>query len=86
MEAGGLDAHWNTHYTNGVKYQRMNITLPQPVVKKLAKISNKSEFIAIALTERFKALEKDVFRRRLIEGYKEAARDRDDEKDAGADW
>ena len=64
----------------------MNITLPQPVVKKLAKISNKSEFIAIALIERFKTLEREDFRRRLIEGYKEAARNRDDEKDAGAEW
>ena len=69
-----------------MKYKRMNITLPQPVVKKLAKISNKSEFIAIALNERFKVLERDEFRRRLIEDYKAAARDRDDEKDAGADW
>lgn len=64
----------------------MNITLPNPVVKKLAKISNKSEFIALALIERFKALEKDDFRRRLIEGYKESARLRLDEIDAGADW
>ena len=64
----------------------MNITLPQPVVKKLAKISNKSEFIAVALLERFKAIDKDEFRRRLIEDYKAAARDKDDEKDAGADW
>ena len=64
----------------------MNITLPQTVVKKLAKVSNKSEFIALAVAERFKTLEKDDFRRRLIEGYKAAARDKDDEKDAGADW
>ena len=64
----------------------MNITLPQKVVKKLAKIPNKSEFIALAVVERFKTLEKDDFRRRLIEGYKDAARNKDDEKDAGADW
>jgi len=64
----------------------MNITLPQAVVKKLAKVSNKSEFIALAVAERFKALEKDDFQRRLIEDYKEAARTKDDEKDAGADW
>jgi hypothetical protein len=64
----------------------MNITLPQKVVKKLAKVSNKSEFIALALVERFKTLERDDFRRRLIEDYKYAARERLDEKDAGADW
>ena len=64
----------------------MNITLPQKVVKKLAKVPNKSEFIALALVERFKTLEKDDFRRRLIADYKEAARNKDDEKDAGADW
>jgi len=64
----------------------MNITLPQPVVKKLAKVANKSEFIALAVADRFKALEKDDFRRRLIEGYKYAARERLDEKDAVADW
>lgn len=64
----------------------MNITLPQPVVKKLAKVANKSEFIALAVAERFKVLEKDDFRRRLIEGYKLAAREKWDEKDAGAEW
>jgi hypothetical protein len=64
----------------------MNITLPQTVVKKLASIPNKSEFIALAVVERFKMLEKDDFRRRLIEGYKEAARLRLDEIDAVADW
>ncbi len=64
----------------------MNITLPQKVVKMLAKVPNKSEFIAIALVERFKTLEKDDFQRRLIEGYKEAARLRLDEIDAVADW
>lgn len=64
----------------------MNITLPQPVVEKLAKVPNKSEFIALALIERFKALERDDFQRRLIEDYKEAARNKDDEKDAVADW
>jgi len=64
----------------------MNITLPQKVVKKLAKVPNKSEFIALAVVERFKTLEKDDFRRRLIEGYKEAARLRLDEIDAVADW
>lgn len=64
----------------------MNITLPQTVVKKLAKVANKSEFIALAVAERFKALEKDDFRRRLIEGYKQRALEKDDEKDAVADW
>ncbi len=64
----------------------MNITLPQKVVKKLASVPNKSEFIALAVVERFKTLEKDDFRRRLIEGYKRAARLRLDEKDAVADW
>ncbi len=64
----------------------MNITLPQKVVKKLAKVPNKSEFIALAVVERFKSLEKDDFRRRLIEGYKESARLRLDEIDAVADW
>ena len=64
----------------------MNITLPRKVVKKLAKVPNKSEFIAIALVERFSKLERDDFRRRLVEDYKEAARLKLDEKDATADW
>ena len=64
----------------------MNITLPKTVVKKLAAVTNKSEFIALAVVERFKTLEKDDFRQRLIEGYKEAARLRLDEIDATADW
>lgn len=64
----------------------MNITLPQTVVKKLAKVPNKSEFIALAVVERLAKLDRDAFRRRLIEDYKEAARLKLDEKDATADW
>ncbi len=64
----------------------MNITLPQTVVKKLAKVPNKSEFIALAVVERLAKLERDAFRRSLIEDYKEAARLKLDEKDATADW
>ncbi|MBI4371386.1 MAG: hypothetical protein HY552_03715 [Elusimicrobia bacterium] len=59
-------------------YKRMNITLPQPIAKKLEKVSNKSAFIARAVAERMAALEKAEFKRRLIKDYKEAANDPDD--------
>ncbi|MDE2143359.1 MAG: hypothetical protein KGJ84_13200 [Elusimicrobia bacterium] len=56
-------------------YRRMNITLPEPLAKKLDKLDNKSAFIARAVVERLEALRKAEFRRRLIQGYKEAAND-----------
>lgn len=64
----------------------MNITLPEAVAKKLAKVPNKSAFIADAVVERLAAIERDIFRKRLVADYASAAENREDERDAGADW
>ncbi|OGS01345.1 MAG: hypothetical protein A2V88_17790 [Elusimicrobia bacterium RBG_16_66_12] len=56
-------------------YRRMNITLPEPLAKRLDKVANKSAFIARAVAGRMAALEKAEFRRRLIQDYREAAND-----------
>lgn len=53
----------------------MNITLPEPLAKRLDKVANKSAFIARAVAGRMAALEKAEFRRRLIKDYREAAHD-----------
>jgi hypothetical protein len=69
-----------------MKFKRMNITLPEPVAKQLAKVSNKSAFIARAVSDRLAALEKDDRRRQLLEAYRYAAANPEIEKDGRADW
>lgn len=64
----------------------MNITLPEAVARKLSKVPNKSAFIADAVVERLAVMEKDLLRKRLLADYAAAAKERDDERDAGADW
>jgi hypothetical protein len=64
----------------------MNITLPSPVAKELAKISNKSAFIARAVTERLGTLKKAARRRQLLEGYRYAAEHPEIEEDGRSDW
>ena len=65
----------SVYYTVGMGYRRMNITLPEPLAKRLDKVANKSAFIARAVSGRMAALEKAEFRRKLIQGYREAAND-----------
>ncbi|MGE4547670.1 MAG: hypothetical protein AB7E28_07860 [Desulfurella sp.] len=50
--------------------RRLNITIPEDIVKKLDKISNKSRFIAEAVKEKLDELEMQELERLLIEGYK----------------
>jgi hypothetical protein len=66
----------------------MNITLPEPVANELtkAKISNKSAFIARAVTERLGTLRKIARRRELLESYRFVAKHPEYEKDARPDW
>jgi len=49
---------------------RMNITMPEEVVKKLEKVKNKSRFIAEAVKEKMHNDEKKKLKGELIEGYK----------------
>lgn len=68
-------------------YRRMNITLPDSLVKKLEKATdNKSAFIAKAINERLALIKKADFKRRLIESYREAAKHPEWEKDEKPDW
>ena len=69
-----------------MKYRRMNITLPTDVVKRLAKIANKSAFIARAVEARFAVLEKEENRLRRLEGYRYVAAHPEYENDARDDW
>lgn len=65
----------------------MNITLPDALVKKLEKATdNKSAFIARAIKERLESIKKNDFQRRLEEGYREAAKHPEWEKDERDDW
>jgi hypothetical protein len=64
----------------------MNITLPEAVVKKLANVSNKSAFIARAVSERLAALKKEDRRQQLLAAYRYAAKHPEVENDARADW
>jgi hypothetical protein len=70
-----------------MKYRRMNITLPEPVAKELSKaVSNKSAFIARAVTERLGTLRKLARRRELLEGYRYIAAHPEYEEDERPDW
>ncbi len=69
-----------------MKYRRMNITLPEPVAKDLAKISNRSAFIARAVAERLGTLRKAARRRELLEGYRYIAKHPEYLEDARPDW
>ena len=64
----------------------MNITLPEPVAKDLEKISNRSAFIARAVTERLGTLRKAARRRELLEGYRYIAKHPEYENAARDDW
>ena len=69
-----------------MKYRRMNITLPEPVAKDLEKVSNRSAFIARAVTERLGTLRKAARRRELLEGYRYIAKHPEYLEDARPDW
>ncbi len=55
---------------------RLNIVLPEEVANTLKKVSNKSNFIADVLREKFREVEKKRLDQLLIEGY-EATRKED---------
>jgi hypothetical protein len=54
---------------------RMNITVPEDVVKDLRRIRNKSRYIAVALREKFKMEKKKEMDRILIKAYKAVAKE-----------
>jgi len=50
--------------------KRINITLPEETAKKIESIPNKSKFIAEAIEDKIKAIEKAQLDELLEEGYK----------------
>ena len=66
---------------------RLNITLPESVVKVLAEQRNKSRFIAEAVEEKFEREKRRKIEQLMVEGYQEAQKEgkmlRDDWEKAG---
>lgn len=62
---------------------RLNIILPEDVVQKLKKITNKSNFIAEVLKEKFKENKKRKLNQLLIEGYKSTKKE---DKEINKEW
>lgn len=54
---------------------RLNITLPDDLVKDLQRIENKSQFIADTLRERFKKDKKQLMIKKLKEAYQQAVKE-----------
>ncbi len=50
--------------------KRLNITLPDEVVREIKDLPNKSRFIAEALKEKLERIERERLDRLLVEGYK----------------
>lgn len=53
--------------------KRLNITLPEEIVKELHNYKNISRFIAEALKEKVKRMKQEELDKLLIEGYKKGA-------------
>ena len=62
---------------------RLNITMPDDLVKQLKRVRNKSGFIAQALREKLQREEHKKLEQRLIEGYKES---RIEDQKINAEW
>lgn len=62
---------------------RLNITLPEEIAKRLSGKHNKSNFIAVALREKFEREKKKKIENLLIEGYKLTS---DEDKNLNTDW
>lgn len=62
---------------------RLNITLPEEVVKELNTIQNKSNFIAETLREKINELKMKKIDELLVIGYKETCKE---DKEINEDW
>ncbi|MGB8952229.1 MAG: hypothetical protein WCC06_06145 [Candidatus Aminicenantales bacterium] len=63
--------------------KRLNITLPEDLVKEMKKISNKSRYIALAVKEKLEKEKKQKLDLLLIDGYKAT---RDEDKKLNEEW
>jgi metal-responsive CopG/Arc/MetJ family transcriptional regulator len=66
-----------------VSMVRINITMPEDIVKDLKRVKNKSRYIAEALREKFQVEKKKETERILAEAYKQAAQD---ERHLNKEW
>ena len=62
---------------------RINITIPDELVRELRHIKNKSRFIAEAVRERFAELKRTRLETLMIEGYKASAKE---DKKINEEW
>jgi metal-responsive CopG/Arc/MetJ family transcriptional regulator len=63
--------------------RRLNITLPEEIVRNIEEIPNKSRFIAEALKEKLERLKRENLDRLLMEGYKAT---KEEDKQIAKDW
>ncbi len=63
--------------------KRLNITVPDEIIKEIEDIPNKSQFIAVALKEKIEMIKKKELDNLLIEGYKAT---RNEDKKINDDW
>ncbi|MEE9192024.1 MAG: hypothetical protein V3U04_05350 [Candidatus Aerophobetes bacterium] len=63
--------------------KRVNITLPDEVIREMKDLPNKSRFIAEALKEKLERIEREKLDRLLVEGYKAT---KEEEKRIDKEW
>ncbi|MBL7124300.1 MAG: hypothetical protein ISS14_05360 [Actinobacteria bacterium] len=63
--------------------KRLNVTIPDEIIKEIEDIPNKSQFIAAALKEKIEMIKKKELDSLLIEGYKAT---RNEDKKINDDW
>jgi len=66
-----------------VSMKRVNITLPDEVIREMKDLPNKSRFIAEALKEKLERIEREKLDRLLVEGYKAT---KEEEKRIDKEW
>ena len=66
-----------------VSMKRVNITLPDEVIREMKGLPNKSRFIAEALKEKLERIEREKLDRLLVEGYKAT---KEEEKRIDKEW
>lgn len=66
-----------------VSMKRVNITLPDEVIREMKDLPNKSRFIAEALKEKLERIEREKLDRLLVEGYKAT---KEEEKKIDKEW
>jgi metal-responsive CopG/Arc/MetJ family transcriptional regulator len=69
--------------TAAMSNKRLNITLPEELIKKILAVPNKSKFIAEAIREKIDRQEKEALDALLCEGYQAT---RAEDREINEDW